>query len=232
LGVILVGLHLADYLVRYRLIPVCYYFLRFYLSLLRIRVIGEDSAYFHQAKHGRVIAAIWHQRFLPALAYVVKFRTFRPMVMISQSRDGELISRIAERLGLVPVRGSSTQGGREALMIIARELRKNPGVIHIVDGPTGPKGVVKPGLIAMAQVSGAAIFPIIVSADRAWVVGSWDQFLVPKPFSKVTIRWGEPFLVPRRLPKDQFEALRQDIEKRLKEAYAEADLSSGWKTPL
>jgi lysophospholipid acyltransferase (LPLAT)-like uncharacterized protein len=154
------------------------------------------------------------------------------MVMISQSRDGELISRVAERLGLVPVRGSSTQGGREALMTIARELRKNPGVIHIVDGPTGPKGVVKPGLIAIAQVSGAAIFPIIVSAERAWVMRSWDRFLVPKPFSKVTIKWEEPFLVPRRLPEDRFEALRQDIEKKLKEAYAEADLSSGWKTPL
>jgi lysophospholipid acyltransferase (LPLAT)-like uncharacterized protein len=91
---------------------------------------------------------------------------------------------------------------------------------------------VKPGLIAMAQVSGAAIFPIIVSADRAWVMGSWDHFLVPKPFSKVTIKWGKPFLVPRRLPKDQSEALRQDIEKSLQEAYAEADLDSGWKTPL
>jgi len=227
-----VGLRLSDHLIRYRLVPVCYYLLRFYLSLLRIRVIGEASAYEHYTEKGRIIAAIWHQRFLPALAYVVKFRAFRPMVMISQSRDGELIARIAERLGLVPFRGSSTHGGREALMAIARGLRKNPGVIHIVDGPTGPKGVVKPGLIAMAQVSGATIFPIIVSADRAWVTGSWDQFLVPKPFSTVTIRWGEPVHVPRRLPKDRFEDLRRDVEKRLIEAYAEADLSSGWKAPL
>jgi lysophospholipid acyltransferase (LPLAT)-like uncharacterized protein len=227
-----VGLRLSDYLVRYRLVPVCYYFLRFYLSLLRIRVIGEEAVYLHHAKHGRVIAAIWHQRFLPALAYVAKFRTFRPLVMISQSRDGELISRVAERLGLVPVRGSTTHGGREALMTIARELRKNPGVVHIVDGPTGPRGVVKPGLIAMAQVSGAAIFPIIVSANRAWVMGSWDQFLVPKPFSRVTIEWRKPFLIPRRLSKDQFEALRQEIENGLKEAYAEADLSSGWRSAL
>jgi lysophospholipid acyltransferase (LPLAT)-like uncharacterized protein len=106
-----VGLHLSDYLVRYRLIPVCYYFMRFYLSLLRIRVTGEESAYLHHAKNGRIIAAIWHQRFLPALAYVAKFRAFRPMVMISQSRDGELIAGVAERLGLVPVRGSSTRKG-------------------------------------------------------------------------------------------------------------------------
>ncbi len=105
-------------------------------------------------------------------------------------------------------------------------------MVHIVDGPKGPKGVVKPGLIMMAQISRALILPVIVSAEKAWVMGSWDQFLVPKPFSTVTIKWGQPFVVPRRLKKDQFETLRMDIEKRLVEAHAEADLDSGWKQPL
>jgi len=152
--------------------------------------------------------------------------------MISQSRDGELIARIAERLGLVPVRGSSSESGREALAAILRALKKNPAVVHIVDGPKGPKGVVKPGLIMMAQISRAVILPVIVSAEKAWVMGSWDQFLVPKPFSKVTIEWGQPFFVPKKLNRDEFETLRKDIEKRLIEAYAKADLNSGCKHPL
>jgi len=225
-------LAIAQILLKYRLVPLCYYLLRLYLSFLRVRVVGEEAAHKQFSKYGRVIAAVFHQRFLPALAYVTKFRNFKPIVMISQSRDGELIASLASRLGLVPVRGSSTRGGRDALMAILRALKKNPGVIHIVDGPTGPKGVIKPGLMAMAQVTGAPIFPIIISAEKAWVMRSWDRFLVPKPFSKVTIRWGDPFPVPRGTRPDQLEELRKQVESLMLEAHAEADLKSGWRRPL
>ena len=223
---------IAQTLLKYRLVPLCYYLLRLYLSFLRVRVVGEEAAHKQFSKYGRVIAAVFHQRFLPALAYVTKFRNFKPIVMISQSSDGELIASLASRLGLVPVRGSSTRGGRDALMAILRALKKNPGVIHIVDGPTGPKGVVKPGLMAMAQVTGAPIFPIIISAEKAWVMRSWDRFLVPKPFSTVTIRWGDPFPVPRGTRPEQLEELRKQVESLMLEAHAEADLKSGWRRPL
>jgi len=226
------GIWQARYLLLYRLIPVCYYLLRLYLSLLRIRVAGEEIALGCLADYGRVIVAVWHQRFLPALAYVTKFRNFEPIVMISQSKDGELAARLAQRLGLLPVRGSSTRGGETALAAILKALKKNPAVIHIVDGPTGPKGVVKPGLISMAQISGAVILPVFVSADRAWIMGSWDRFLVPKPFSKVTIEWGPPLVVPQELDPAQNEEFREEIEQRLSEGYAQADLSSGWDHPL
>jgi len=225
-------LAIAQHVLRYRLVPFCYYLLRLYLSFLRIRVVGEEAAREHFLKYGRMIAAVWHQRFLPALGYVTKFRSFKPIVMISQSSDGELIASLVSRLGLVPVRGSSTRGGREALMDILSAIKKNPGIIHIVDGPTGPKGVVKPGLMAMAQVTGAVILPIIVSAEKAWVMKSWDRFLVPKPFSTVTIRWGDPFLVPRGTRPEQLEDLRRQVESAMVEAHAEADLNSGWRHPL
>jgi len=212
--------------------PVCYHLLRFYLSLLRVRVVGEEIALGCLADYGRVIVAVWHQRFLPALAYVTKFRNFAPIIMISQSRDGELAARLAERLGLVPVRGSSKRGGTTALAAILKALKENPAVIHIVDGPAGPKGIVKPGIISMAQISGAVILPVIVSVDRAWIMGSWDRFLVPKPFSKVTIEWGPPLAVPQDLDSAQEEEFRAEIERRLTEGYAQADLSSGWEHPL
>ena len=226
------GIWQARHLLIYRLMPVFYYFLRFYLSLLRVRVVGEEIVLGCLADYGRLIVAVWHQRFLPALAYVTKFRNFEPIVMISQSRDGELAARLAERLGLVPVRGSSTRGGAAALVAILKALKKNPAVIHIVDGPQGPKGVVKPGLISMAQMSGAVILPVFVSADRAWIMRSWDRFLVPKPFSKVTIEWGSPLAVPQDLDPTRNEEFRAEIERRLSEGYAQADLSSGWDHAL
>jgi lysophospholipid acyltransferase (LPLAT)-like uncharacterized protein len=225
-------LPIAQTILKYRLVPLCYYLLRLYLSFLKVRVVGEEAARKHFDKHGRGIVAVWHQRFLPALAYVTKFRNFKPIVMISQSSDGELIASLAAKLGLVPVRGSSTRGGREAIMAILRALKKNPGVIHIVDGPTGPKGVVKPGLMAMAQVTGAPIFPVIISAEKAWVMRSWDRFLVPKPFSTVTIRWADPVLVPRGTRSDQLEEIRKQVEGLLLKAHTEADLQSGWPQPL
>jgi len=213
-------------------LPLGYFILRFYLSTLKIRVVGEEIALGCLSEYGRLVVAIWHQRFLPALAYVTKFKNFKPIVMISQSRDGEMIARFADRLGLVAVRGSSRRGGTTALREITETLKANTVVIHIVDGPTGPKGLVKPGLISMAQITGAVILPVIVSAQNAWVLGSWDRFLVPKPFSEVTIEWGQPFIVPRDLDSNSFEELRQDIETNLAEGYAEADLNSGWHEPL
>ncbi|MFC1828692.1 lysophospholipid acyltransferase family protein [Thermodesulfobacteriota bacterium] len=220
------------YFFLYSLLPLFYRILRFYLSLLRIRVVGEEIVLGCFADYGRLVVAVWHQRFLPALAYVTKFRYFKPIVMISQSRDGELAARLADRLGLVTVRGSSSRGGTTALLAITEALKQNPAVIHIVDGPTGPKGVVKPGLISMAQMSGAVILPIIISAEKAWILGSWDRFMIPKPFSEVTIEWGQPFVVPRDLDPAGHEELRQEIERSLSEGYAEADLSSGWEHPL
>lgn len=220
------------YLLIYFLIPLGYYILRFYLSMLRVRVIGEEIALGCLADYERMIVAVWHQRFLPAVAYFKKFRYFKPIVMISQSKDGEWAARLADRLGFIPVRGSSSKGGTTALVAITEALKKNPVVIHIVDGPKGPKGVVKPGLISMAQLSGGVILPIIVSAKKAWILGSWDRFLIPKPFSKVTIEWGQPFVVPRDLDPDRSEKFRREIEKSLSEGYAEADLNSGWQQPI
>lgn len=220
------------YIFKFHLVPVCYILLRFYLSLLRIKVIGEEEAVRYFVKYGRLVVALWHQRLLPALAYAAKFRNMKLTVMISRSRDGELIARIVRRLGIVPVRGSSSRGGREAFVEILQGLKENPAVVHIVDGPRGPKGVIKPGLVRMAQLSGAVILPIIVSADKAWLMRSWDRFLVPKPFSEVTIRWGKPFFVSQDLDRIQFETIRKEIEDTMKTASAEADIESGWSTPL
>jgi lysophospholipid acyltransferase (LPLAT)-like uncharacterized protein len=226
------ALHLSQNIIRWRLVPVCYFFLRTYLPLLRLKVIGKETTNDQIRKHGRIIIPIWHQRLVPALAYARELREFRPVVMISQSRDGEFIADIAQHLGLVPVRGSSSKGGSEALKTIVKKLEEYPIVGHIVDGPRGPKGTVKPGLIRMAQLSGAVILPLILSMDKAWIAGSWDRLLIPKPFSRVTVQWGEPFSVPQKVDSEEFEALRRRIEERLIRVHAEADLKSGWKNPL
>ena len=149
--------------------------------------------------------------------------------MISESRDGEMIARVVDILGWQSVRGSSSRGGVRALKEVRSLTKQGFRIGHIVDGPQGPFGMIKPGLLTIAQFAGAPIVPVITSAQRRWVFNSWDRFMVPKPFSRVFIRFTPPIYVPRRLDAHAFEALRQDMEKQIKELYAQTD--NWWRNP-
>ena len=152
--------------------------------------------------------------------------------MISQSRDGDRVSPVARRLGLCPVRGSGSRGSKSAVVGRVSALSQHPCAVHVCDGPKGPKGEVKPGLIRVAQVSGAAIFPLYISAEDAWVMRSWDRFLIPKPLSRVLIRWGQPISVPPDTDAEGFERIRWDVQQQLIDGHVRDDLHWGWKTPL
>jgi lysophospholipid acyltransferase (LPLAT)-like uncharacterized protein len=112
------------------------------------------------------------------------------------------------------------------------DLATNQIAAHVVDGPRGPKAVVKAGLISMAQLSGAAIIPVYISVNRAWIARSWDRCLIPKPFSRVLVRFGQPIDVPQQMESEAFEALRLEVEKKMIEGHALDDLNWGWEKPL
>jgi lysophospholipid acyltransferase (LPLAT)-like uncharacterized protein len=196
-------------------------------STYRYRLVDTYHEQGALDSHGSVVYASWHQRFFPGITF---FATRKPIaIMISQSRDGEMIARVVDILGWQSVRGSSTRGGVHALKALRSLTRRGYRVGHIVDGPQGPFGVVKPGLLTIAQFSGAPILPVIASAERSWVFNSWDRFMVPKPFSRIFVRFTPPIHVPRRLDPDAFEALRKDIEKQIKELYIQTD--NWWRSP-
>jgi lysophospholipid acyltransferase (LPLAT)-like uncharacterized protein len=218
--------------IRYGLIPIVHRIVRLYLRLVRIRWVNEEEILDHLRKGGRAIVALWHQRFFSVITYASRFSEFSPSVMISQSRDGEIIADVLRRLDFRPVRGSSSHGGREALASMVEELTEHPFAVHAVDGPQGPRGVIKAGLIRMAQLSGAPIVPVYISVDRAWVLKSWDRFLIPKPFSRVVIRWDGQIPVPPELNADEFETMRLEIEKRMRNNQEEEDRKSGWTESL
>jgi lysophospholipid acyltransferase (LPLAT)-like uncharacterized protein len=111
--------------------------------------------------------------------------------MISKSLDGEIIAGVAQRTGWHAVRGSSSRGGSEALKEMIDHFKQSRIAAHIVDGPLGPAGKVKPGVIRLAHIADTVIIPFYTSADRAWYFNSWDNFLLPKPFAKVTISFGK-----------------------------------------
>jgi len=213
-------------------VSLLYAVIRFYLSLCRVSVTNEHVPHAHLHGGGKTIAAFWHQRFFGVIGYAKKFSDYAPSAIISRSADGEMIAQIALRLGFRPIRGSSSRGGRQALRAIVDDLSHNQAAAHAVDGPRGPRCMVKSGLIKMAQLSGAAIFPLYVSMDRAWRLKSWDRFLIPKPFSKIILEWGDPIFVPREMDPDTFEKIRLDVERKMKAGYTTVDHRMGWKEQL
>ncbi|HNR50856.1 MAG: hypothetical protein BWZ01_01516 [Deltaproteobacteria bacterium ADurb.BinA179] len=191
-------------------------------STYRLRIVDEDRERSVLEKDGSIIYASWHQRFFPGITF---FASRRPIaILISQSRDGDFISHIVDILGWEPVRGSSSRGGSEGLQRLKELSREGHKIGHIVDGPKGPFGVVKPGILRIAQVSGKAIVPTITSSEKRWMFSSWDRFMIPKPFSRVVIRFGEPVYISPDLDEEGFERCRLMIERTMRELYEDTDL--------
>lgn len=223
---------LSRFAIKYGLIPPVYAIIRLYFCLIRVRSVGENKIMHHLHHGGKGIAAFWHQRILLVLAYARRFREFAPLVMISHSRDGDIIAEVCRLLNFRPVRGSSSRGGREALAAMVAELSVHQAAVHVVDGPQGPRGVIKAGLIRMAQLSGVPIVPLTISVNRAWILKSWDRFLIPKPFSTIFVRWDELLPVPETFDDIAFETVRREIEKRMRDNQVEDDKNCGWRESL
>ncbi len=190
-----------------------YRFIRFYSSTLRIKVENEKEWMDYLYKGGRVLLCTWHQHFFSAIRHFQNYRDYKPSLMISKSNDGELIAGVAERSGWHTVRGSSSKGGKEALRKMVDRLRQYGLAGHIVDGPRGPAGQVKAGVIQMAHAADAVIIPFYASADRAWYFNSWDNFFIPKPFARVNISFGAMIKFTPTKDPDTFESQRLYLEK-------------------
>lgn len=167
-----------------------------------------------------VIYAVWHGRIL-LLPVLYGWR--RARVLASRSRDGELVTRFVGRFGLEAVRGSSSRGGAEALRLLARSLKQGRDAVVVPDGPTGPAETVKPGIVALARLSGAAIVPLAFGASSEWRLGSWDAFRIPRPFARCVARFGEPIAVPRVADRAGEEAARRAVEAALRALTSSVD---------
>lgn len=146
----------------------------------------------------RVIYTLWHGELLPLLWH---HRGQGVVVVISEHRDGEIIARIAERFGYATVRGSTSRGASRALIGLVRAVESGRSVAVTPDGPRGPAHVFAPGAAIAAQRTGVPIIPVRISASRAWRLKSWDRFLIPKPFARVDVHYGELTPVEARTPR-------------------------------
>ena len=167
-----------------------------------------------------VIYVVWHARLL-VLPYLYRDRDLR--VLISRSRDGERVARLVRRFGFVVVRGSSSKGGAGGLRGLVRALDEGHSVVMVPDGPRGPSETVKPGVVALARMTGAPVVPMALGASSEWRARSWDGFRVPKPFARCVVRFGDPLRVARSAGRQADESPRKEIEAALREVTWRAD---------
>jgi len=164
---------------------------------------------------GAEVFCFWHQCVLPCAVY---YRRTRGTILISRSFDGELITRILEMFGFHAVRGSSSRGAREGLLGLKQVIESGRPAIFTADGPRGPIYQTKMGPIKLAQMTGARIGCFHLEPEHAWVLRSWDHFLVPKPFTRIAVSWAQWTYVPTDLPADDFEGKRAELNAAIERA--------------
>jgi lysophospholipid acyltransferase (LPLAT)-like uncharacterized protein len=168
---------------------------------LRYEDVVDTGAATGYANPTAAIYVLWHRSLLSS---AWRFRNRNIAILISESFDGELIARTVQRLGFLPIRGSSSRGGAPGLRNMERAFLAGHNCAFTADGPRGPAFVAKPGAAQLATRLNTDVGAFYVLPQRAWQLRSWDRFLIPKPFSRVLVTWstrvpGDPAAVQTAL---------------------------------
>jgi len=180
-------------------------------------VIGAEHAEALLATGTVSAPCYWHQHHVACSTYMRTWlsRGYKLCFLISGSVDGEVPERIARSWGAEVIRGSANQSGALALRDQQQMMKNGYSIVTTADGPRGPKYEFKPGTLLMARIAGVPIVPIACAADRAWYLNRWDNFMVPKPFARVVVGIGEPYLVSRDVRLDDIEPHRLNVQQRV-----------------
>lgn len=166
------------------------------------------------------IPAIWHRGLFVGAVFM---RDRGATVPISLSRDGDWIDAVLKRMGFAEAaRGSSSRSATTLLRTLIRQVRKGGLVAMLPDGPRGPAGDAKPGVVALARATQTPLLPVGVAVDRCWEFGSWDRTVLPKPFARIVLRYGEPVEVPKRAGAEEIESLRKELGSMMERLDGEA----------
>jgi lysophospholipid acyltransferase (LPLAT)-like uncharacterized protein len=196
-----------------------YIAIRLIAPTLHYRVSVEDGG----PPEGNVdpgIYVFWHRCVFTATYH---FRKRGIVVMTSRSLDGEYIARIIEKFGYGAARGSSSRGGVRALLGMHRDIEAGRTVAFTIDGPRGPRYVAKPGPVLLARNTQVPIMPFHISLEKAWVLDTWDAFVVPKPFSRALVRIGKLIHVPAGADSAALEGFHAEMQATLERIRDHAD---------
>jgi len=204
------------------------FLIRIWFSTCRVKITGRKYFKRHFVDDEPAVGATWHRG---AVFLVWYFGRFHPIIMFSKSDDGDLLAGFAAKMGVIPVRGSSSRGGRKALTTMASYLKRHRrGVAAtVLDGPQGPRFVAKTGMVALAKLTNYPLLPIMMSAWPAITIKTaWDRTLIPLPFARVTISLAKPWDIPKNYGSAEIENLRGEVEEKLNQMMHAADTQTGY----
>ena len=182
----------------------------------RVEIFGQkiETEYLNKFKGKGLLYASWHRGLM---FFVYFYRKLKFIVMASASRDGEIAAQTTRRFGWIPVRGSSTRKGSEALKEMHSLLEKGHRGGLVVDAPTGPPYISKIGIIVLAKRTGLPIVPVMWNADKSWRINSWDRSVIPKPFSNIVFVYGDSLMyIPENASRESCEKFRQQLDDQLR----------------
>ncbi|MBC7530538.1 MAG: DUF374 domain-containing protein [Oligoflexus sp.] len=181
----------------------------------RYRYFNSNNRQEAETIHGKkaFVIASWHQN---CFAGILAHAGQGIALLVSRSLDGEIVSCLASSIGLKAIRGSSKKGGREALAVLVEQTHDGLRSAITIDGPKGPIFEIKRGVFCISAETGAPILPMVAIGARYWTLHkSWDKFRIPKPFSKVAVLYGRPFVVTMQELVDNFEGLQIRLANEL-----------------
>jgi lysophospholipid acyltransferase (LPLAT)-like uncharacterized protein len=196
-------------------------------STLRIRISGRQNIEQARTITGSVIYAFWHGRLL-LLTYTHRNEGINTLV--STHQDGEYIARIITELGFRTVRGSTTRGATKALLNLLEVGATKQDIGISPDGPRGPREHCQAGVIYVAKKTGLPVIPIGVSHKPSLVLSSWDRFMIPLPFAKCAVVYGQARVYDRTVSEESIQEAKLDLEQHLKAVTREADDACGRET--
>jgi len=174
-----------------------------------------------------VAFCFWHNRIFYLSYYLftnIHQKGMKLTVLVSKSKDGEIIARIIEKNGARAVRGSSSKGGFAAVKSLLRRVREGYSLVITPDGPRGPVYRFQPGAVYIASYGKIPIVPVSCSFENAWGFKSWDRFMVPKPFSKIRIFIKDPVMVPSKIKPEDVKKIQDQLSEVLSDV---PELTSG-----
>jgi hypothetical protein len=190
----------------------------------RLRFSGLERLHALLREQSAVVPVFWHQHLMICARFIADRRAgLKTGFMISPSVDGQAPTMLAELYDAHVVRGSGSYTGMRAVRGVYQAIVKDgisPGITP--DGPRGPRFRFKPGAIFTAQISGKAVVPIAFAAKPAWLLRTWDKFVIVPPFAKISIAIGEPYFPAKKLDDAQMEEAQRELERRMLATYREA----------
>ncbi|HKJ05369.1 MAG TPA: lysophospholipid acyltransferase family protein [Geopsychrobacteraceae bacterium] len=163
--------------------------IRMIYRLNRVEYVGEKIPRSFWERGEQIIMPYWHEQ---TMLMVFSYRGPKVNVLISESKDGELLTRTMRYFDVQAVRGSSSRGGRAAFRSLVALGKEKVDIVLTPDGPRGPRQELKDGVVQLARLTGRAVVPMAFSCSRGIRFSSWDRFLFPFPFGRCVYAFGEP----------------------------------------